>query len=170
MKVAVTDACIFIEILELEIADFFFDLPIHVHTSLDIWSELHSQQQEILNTFCEKAKLIIHTLDESEQTGLINQSFPKSLSAQDKTVIFLAEKLEAMILSSDKPVRSYAKSHSIEYHGLLWILDQLVTNQHITSDIACQKLSSQVERNLFYQNNPKLLSEVKKRMAKWCGE
>lgn len=35
MKIAVTDACIFIDLLLLDLVEPFFDLELEVHTSLD---------------------------------------------------------------------------------------------------------------------------------------
>ena len=43
-----------------------------------------------------------------------------SLSDNDKSVIFLADKLDAKVISSDKAVRNYAKSKAIDCHGMLW--------------------------------------------------
>ncbi len=41
MRLAVTDACIFIDLIELHITSEFFALPIEFHTSLDVFNELY---------------------------------------------------------------------------------------------------------------------------------
>ena len=48
MRIAVTDACIFIDLLELAITSPFFGLDLGVHTTIDVMGELHQEQQEIL--------------------------------------------------------------------------------------------------------------------------
>ena len=48
MKVAVTDACIFIDLLELDITSLFFRLNLEIHTTVEVVDELFSEQQEIL--------------------------------------------------------------------------------------------------------------------------
>lgn len=40
MLIAVTDACIFIDLIELKITAPFFKLDIEVHTTIDVWNEL----------------------------------------------------------------------------------------------------------------------------------
>lgn len=41
MKIAVTDACIFIDIIELGLSGHFFNLPFKIHTTLDVLNELY---------------------------------------------------------------------------------------------------------------------------------
>ncbi len=48
MKLAITDACIFIDLIELRLTSEFFKLPIEIHTSLDVYNELYPEQKEIL--------------------------------------------------------------------------------------------------------------------------
>jgi predicted DNA-binding protein (UPF0278 family) len=56
--------------------------------------------------------------------ALLSAAMPKGLSPEDQSVIYVAQKLEAILLSSDKPVRKLAEKLSIEYHGMIWIFDQ----------------------------------------------
>lgn len=57
MKIAVTDACIFIDIIELGLSGEFFNLPFEIHTTLDVLNELYPSQQQVLNTFTDEEKL-----------------------------------------------------------------------------------------------------------------
>ena len=41
MKLAITDACIFIDICDLEITQPFFALDLEIHTSVDVFNELY---------------------------------------------------------------------------------------------------------------------------------
>jgi predicted nucleic acid-binding protein len=110
---------------------------------------------------------IIHNLTEEERIKIQSQTFPRSLSDVDKSVIFLAEKHNVMILSSDKAVRNYAKAQAIEYHGMLWILDRLVEFDLISRPIAILKIQLLVEKNIVYRNNMELITEIAKRIKKW---
>jgi hypothetical protein len=49
IKVAVTDACIFIDLYELGLTNSFFALDLEAHTTLAVLNELYSEQQQILN-------------------------------------------------------------------------------------------------------------------------
>ena len=69
-----------------------------------------------------------------DRLKLKNTAFPRSLSDVDKSVILVAQINNAMILSSDKAVRNFAKTSAIEYHVMLWIFDQLIELYYILSD------------------------------------
>lgn len=88
----------------------------------------------------------------------------------DCTVLFLAFQMDAMVLSSDKVVRNYAKKKSIDYHGMLWIFDVLIVQNCITAEMAGIKFRQLMSSNYIYQNNTVLLLEMNKRLKKWSGE
>ena len=43
MKLAVTDACIFIDLIELDLVSAFFQLHMELHTTVDVINELYSE-------------------------------------------------------------------------------------------------------------------------------
>lgn len=88
----------------------------------------------------------------------------------DCTVLYLAFRMDATVLSSDKVVRNYAKNHSIDYHGMLWIFDELIVQECIVAEMAITKLRQLMLSNYIYQNNTVLLNEMNKRLKKWAGE
>lgn len=167
MKIAITDACIFIDLIELRLTSQFFGLQVEVHTSLDVYNELYPEQQELLKAYQSIGKLIIHNLTPEEKIQIQNETFPRSLSEIDKSVLFLAEKHNAMVISSDKSVRNYAKSRSIEYHGIFWIFDCLIDLNIISGPDAIKKIQKLISNNIFYRNNMELVAEINKRIVKW---
>jgi predicted nucleic acid-binding protein len=167
MKIAVTDACIFIDLIELKLTSEFFALTIEIHTSLDVINELYPDQKEILKAYQSVGKLYVHNLSSEEKIKIHNGIISKALSDNDKTVIYLADKLNAIILSSDKAVRNFAKSKAIEYHGMLWIFDMLVELNLINSSKAIANIEFLFSRNIIYQNNTELISEKEKRINNW---
>ena len=104
MKLAITDACIFIDIYELQLTTEFFSLDIEVHTSYDVFVEVHEHQKELLKAFQKMGKFTLHNISEKDRKEIYSTDYPKSLSDTDKTVLHLAQKLNAMVLSSDKTV------------------------------------------------------------------
>jgi hypothetical protein len=167
MLIAITDACIFIDLIDLKITAPFFSLDIEVHTTIDVWNELYESHQETLKAYQSVDKLTIHILEEHEIDELIEMRYPKSLSPADQTVIYIAEKLDAILLSSDKAVRNFSKSKAIDHHGMFWIFDQLVEKSIITKYFATLKLKYLVKNNVMYNNNVKLLLEAEKRFTLW---
>jgi hypothetical protein len=167
MRIAVTDACIFIDILDLKIASLFFGLDLDIHTSFDVFNELYDEQKELLKAYELGGKLKIHNITSEERLEIMASNFPKSLSDNDKTVIFLAKKINGMVLSSDKAVRNHAKDQAIEYHGMLWVFDKLMELELLKPADAIDKIKLLVSMNIIYQNNADLMTEINNRIEIW---
>lgn len=165
MRIAVTDACIFIDLIDLELLNETCCLPIVIYTTIDVLYELNTSQQRLILLLQSESKIIIETLSSEEMSQILLRDFPASLSLTDKTVIFLSEKFDAIIISSDKAIRNCAGKFAIEYHGILWVIDQLADNKIITTRQINEKLV-QLTKNKFYANNPELMTEITKRLDK----
>ena len=79
------------------------------------------------------------------------------------------EKLSATVISSDKAVRNFAKSKVIEYHGMLWIFDQVVERQLLDFSIAIKKIEELFSKNIIYLNNTELVNEKERRIKIWSS-
>ena len=169
MQIAVTDACIFIDLLELEITSSFFSLDLEIHTTVEVINELYPEQQKILRAYQTVKKLTVHNLAAEDLKTVQSMPFPKALSQQDKSVLYVASQLEAIVLSSDKPVRNFAKKQTLETHGMFWIFDQLVNHSLLTQRKAADKLHELMNSNLMYRNNLTLWKEANLRFKSWEG-
>lgn len=167
IKIAVTDACIFIDLYDLGLVNSFFDLELEIHTTTSVYFELYEEQQQVLKAYQSIDSLIVHNLLESDFLQIHSESFPKSLSETDKSVLYIANKLNACVLSSDKTVRNSAKNKGIEYHGMIWIFDKLVEENLLTKKEAFLKLKQLVAINFIFQNNQSLVAEIQKRFKSW---
>ena len=167
MQVVVTDACIFIDLIELKITSYFFDLDIEVHTTFDVWNELYDNQQQLLKAYQSVGKLTTHILDPEDIEIIVNSNYPRGLSAPDKSVLYIAEKIDAILLSSDKAVRNFAKERAVNVHGMFWILDELVVNNLVSKELASSRLHELLTNNLMYNNNMNLWKEADKRFKLW---
>lgn len=169
MKVVITDACIFIDVIELQLTSLFFQLALEIHTTADVLNELYQSQQQILEGYKASNKLMVHVLTAQEQIELFTTPYPNALTPEDKSVLFVAKKLkDASVLSSDKLVRNCAKNQGIEYHGMLWILDQLVDQKLLAKPVASNKINALVNSNVIYKNNNELLTEINIRLKLWA--
>jgi len=167
VKLAITDACIFIDLCDLGLVPLFFRLDLEIHTSLDVFNDSYPAQQELLAQSQAAGKLAVHSIKEQDRLAILAAVYPRSLSDNDKTVLYLAKKLHAMVLSSDKTVRNFAKEHAIEYHGMIWIFDQLVAASFLTAPEAAEKLQKLINTNFIYRNNAQLVAEMNTRLKKW---
>ena len=167
MKLAVTDACIFIDLYELQLTSKFFQLNLELHTSLDVFNELYDEQQELLRAFEISNKLVLHNITESDRVEINKIESLKGLSISDRTALYVADKIGAIVISSDKAVRKQARKQCIEYHGMLWVFDQLVDQGIIEGSQAISKLKHLILTNIIYQNNSELRTELSKRIKLW---
>lgn len=167
VKIAVTDANIFIDLCDLELTQSFFNLQLEIHTSTAVIHELYAEQKAILHMYQLNGRLQVHNLQGQELIEIDNQNYPKSLSIADKTVLHIANKIHACVLSSDKVVRSYAKNKEIEYHGMIWIFDNFVDTLTLTPQEASTKLNQLIASNFHFRNNQKLVIEIEKRLKLW---
>lgn len=167
MVIAVTDACVFIDLLDLELTAEFFDLDMEIHTTIEVWNEIAHEQQLVLKAYRSVGKLSIHILEPEDFKKMETITFPKSLSEPDKSVVYMAGKLDAILLTSDGPVRKFAGKQAIDRHGMLWILDELVNGHLITRSVASRRLIQLTSTNMMYLNNKKLQKEIKKRLNEW---
>lgn len=62
VKIAVTDANIFIDLYNLGLINDFFNLEFEIHTTASVLMELYKEQQEILRAYQSVGKLEIHNL------------------------------------------------------------------------------------------------------------
>jgi hypothetical protein len=168
MKLVVTDACIFIDVIELQLTSEFFGLELEIHTTVDVINELFPQQQQLLRAYEYGGKLTIHVLTPADQEAISNENFPRALSPEDCSVIYIARKLNAVVLSSDKPVRRHAENLTIEYHGMFWIFDKLVEEKLLSGVIAISKLTKLMHSNIIYKSNLEMVHEVEKRIKSWA--
>ncbi|MCG9880938.1 MAG: hypothetical protein MH472_10110 [Bacteroidia bacterium] len=167
IKIAVTDACIFIDLYDLGLVASFFNLEIEIHTTSAVLYELYSEQQQILQAYQSVDRLTVHNIQEQDFIEIYSEEYPKSISETDKSVLHIANKLNACVLSSDKALRNCAKNKDIEYHGMIWIFDKLVETSVLTPKEAASKLKQLVATNFVFQNNQQLVAELEKRLKIW---
>ena len=174
MKIAVADACIFIDLIELKLMPPFFKLgstplELEIHTTLEVMDELYPEQQKILKAYETAQQLTVHNISAEGLEEIQSFDFPKTLSQQDKSAIYMASQLNAMVLSSDKPLRNFAIKVAVVVHGMFWIFDQLIYKDLLDQEEAIVKIRHLMHTNLIYQNNIQLWKEANKRITLWGG-
>lgn len=166
MKIIVNDANILIDLVDLRMLPYFFQLEYEFHTTTIILDELFDEQKEELVPYIETGRLIVDDLTEEDfvKIIMIRAAKPK-LSEQDCSAFHRAQKDNAALITSDNTLRKYAKANDLEVHGHLWVFDNLVDKSILSGSTAIEKLNE-----LCHVINPKLglpKNECNKRIKSW---
>jgi len=144
MRVVVNDANILIDLIKLQMLEIFFSLEWQFHsTDLIIGNELYDEQKEMLQPFIQSGKLYIQELSAADLFTIMQlQAEKPTLSDKDCSALLYAQKLKALLITSDNPLRKFATQKGIEVHGHLWVFDELVQEQRISPSLAIKKLKA----------------------------
>lgn len=160
MRIAITDANIFIDLTKLKALQHLFVMDLEIITTREVYDELYEWQQELLATFVTTGKLTIHSFSAEEWELLSRLPDRRGLTQQDKTVLFLAQMKEAIVLSGDGPLRKHCKELRLEVRGILWILERFITHKLVTHQEAVTLLN---ELQVFNSRLPAVECEQKRK-------
>ena len=120
MKIAVQDANVLIDLELAGLFDLWFQLGIETHTT-----DLMAGHVQALAYF-KSGEVREHGLsfEELNQVSELEREVGSKAKFNDCSVLFLAVKLDAMLISGDKALRIAGKARQLEVHGTLWIMDQ----------------------------------------------
>jgi predicted nucleic acid-binding protein len=163
MVIAVNDANIFIDLLEINLIEEFFGLSLDLHTTNLVLNELDYSQQQIIRKHITKKRLTIKVLSDAELNELKAEDITSNkLSKQDISVYAYAKELKAIILTSDKRLRIEAKKKGFEVHGVLWVFEAMMAQKLMKPKVAIDKLMELMKINTWLP-----MEECHKRIEKW---
>jgi hypothetical protein len=164
MRIAVKDANVFIDLEIAGLFDLWFQLGIETHTSVFIRAELEKGDHIASLAYFESGQVICHDFEFDEiiiVQGLMLE-VNQAAGFNDCSVLFLAEKLKAPLLSGDGALRRSAAKRGVQVMGTLWIIDQLVDAGLLKPTVAAKKL-----RQLIQGNRRLPMDECKSRLNHW---
>ena len=164
MRVAVKDANIILDLYDIALLDTFLEIDFQFITSDFVKGEIKTPgAMEQLAEMAQSGMIEIISLEYEELNDLfLLKESNRALSITDCSVLYLAEKYDAIMLSGDRSLRNTAKDAGIEYHGILWVLDMLIETEKISHSEAMDKL------NLLMSINSRLpVDECRKRLIRW---
>lgn len=164
MRVAVQDANILIDLELAGLLDSWLALGIETHTTDFIVRQLKTGGHREALARIRKGGIQRHALGAAEMAEMVGlfQELSGGPDLNDCSVLFLARKLDALLLTGDKPLRIEAERRRIEVHGTLWILDQLVAEAVISPENAAARLRGLLDTGRFLP-----LRESEKRIRMW---
>jgi hypothetical protein len=162
MKIAVTDANIFIDLIRLNMLALLFSIEMEIYTTQEVVDQLNDSQARELAAFLESRHLKVYRLTEEELEAVIAFEAPRSLELADRAVAWLSIRLAATVLTGDGVLRKFCQTKQLEVRGILWFFDCLVEKELFTPRFAAEKLAE------LQQINPRLpRSEIAIRLQKW---
>lgn len=139
-EIVVQDACILIDLIDLDLIDLFFQMNFSVFTTLQVVNEITLDTQKAkINIFLDNGQLQIDSTGTIEDTFELFAKHP-ALSIADSSVLELAIRKEAIIFSSDGSLRKISVKKGLTVRGSLWIIEELFNRKIITTEIALKKL------------------------------
>jgi predicted nucleic acid-binding protein len=140
-EIVIKDACIFFDLIDLGLLSVFYKLDVIVITTPQVINEIiDTSQLTEVNEYIENGKLKIDNEGGFEILTFITQNNP-GLSFSDASVLEVAERIGASILSSDKSLRNVSGRQGLLVRGLLWVLEELYIQRLIELDIMFEMLS-----------------------------
>lgn len=164
MKIAVQDANVLIDLELAGLFDLWFQLGIETHTTDLIKGELEYGNHLQALAYFKSGQVQEHRLsfEELDQVSKLEQEVGSRAKFNDCSVLFLAVKLDAMLISGDKPLRKAGEVRCVEVHGTLWIMDKLVAAKVMSGDIAAAKLEHLLSMERYLP-----AEECQMRLKKW---
>jgi hypothetical protein len=162
MKLAVTDANIFIDLIKLQMLAMLFAIDMEIHTTREIVDQLNEGQYANLIEFIGPHHLRVHDLSDRQLQEVIQLDAPRALEFADKSVAWLSMELSATVLTGDGPLRKYCKAKDLEVRGIIWLFDTIVEKGLMKPSLAADKMDYLVS---FNSRLPK--EECAQRIQKW---
>ena len=163
-RIAVQDANVFIDLELAGLFDLWLQTGIETHTTDLNREELVKGGHVQSLAYFESGHVHEHhlTFEDMVEVAHLEREIGSKAKFNDCSVIFLAIKLNAMLISGDKPLRKAGQARRIEVHGTLWILDQLVERKLISPGIAAMKLEHLRSLDRFFPD-----AECQLRLRRW---
>lgn len=156
MRLLVTDANIFIDLVHLGVIEAFFRLPFEIHTSDIVWDEISAHHPAF-----EGMSVHVHSVEPDEMKTFLrlNEHYP-GLGMADCSVIYFSELLQGICLTGDGTLRKIVQTRGQEVHGILFVVKQFAECR-IYTFTECGDILQQLKRI-----NPRLpKTEIDKLLA-----
>lgn len=144
MKIVVTDANIFFDLIGIGALALFFQLEHEVHTTSFVIDECSPKDLGELRAFIASGKLRVRDFDADELIAVGSTGRRKGLRPPDRSVLYHARELKGWVLSGDKDMRRECIEMKLECHGILWCVAELQRQGHYDAS-QCMELLDVLE-------------------------
>lgn len=165
MKILVNDTNIFIDLHSVGLLEEMCRLPYEIHTVDLVVAEIaDADQRRIFDELVDRGEIYVDGFTADEVIEIVEEhsSVSGNLSIPDCSVCYFARKHNVPMLTGDRRLRRYAEEQSIEVHGILFIFDELVRHDIISTSMAADRLEE-----LFAINARLPKAEIRDRINRW---
>ena len=165
MKILVNDTNIFIDLHSVGLLEEMCRLPYEIHTVDLVVAEIaDADQRRIFDELVARGEISVDGFTADEVIEIVEEhsSVSGNLSIPDCSVCYFARKHNVPMLTGDRRLRRYAEEQSIEVHGILFIFDELVRHDIISTSMAADRLE---ELFAIIARLPK--AEIRDRINRW---
>lgn len=165
MKILVNDTNFFIDLHSVGLLEEMCRLPYEIHTVDFVVAEIaDADQRRIFDELVAQGGIFIDGFTADEVIEIVEEhsSVSGNLSIPDCSVCYFARKHNVPMLTGDRRLRRYAEEQSIEVHGILFIFDELVRHDIISTSMAADRLEE-----LFAINARLPKTEIRNRINRW---
>ncbi len=165
MKILVNDTNIFIDLHSVGLLEEMCRLPYEIHTVDLVVAEIaDADQRRIFDELVARGEISVDGFTADEVIEIVEEhsSVSGNLSIPDCSVCYFARKHNVPMLTGDRRLRRYAEEQSIEVHGILFIFDELVRHDIISTSMAADRLEE-----LFVINARLPKAEIRDRINRW---
>lgn len=139
-EIVIKDACILFDLVDLNLLGDFFQLEVIAFTTPQVVGEITNESQwSIISEYIRNEKLKVDSDGQFEILSRLYEEHP-GLSFADSSVLELAIRKQAVLLSSDGSLRKISVKMNLVVRGVLWIIEELYNKEFIGRDIAIEKL------------------------------
>jgi len=166
---AVLDASVLIDMTSLDLLEPWFALGYETATTTLVWREVNRRSQKVrLQEYVRSGGLAIEPVGAELLTEivLLQATLGGKVSLEDASVLQISTSPQTMLLSSDKVLRRCAEDRGIKVHGLLWMMDLMVSRGKLLPGIAADRLEQMIAKKA--TRLP--LAECRQRIRKWINE
>ena len=163
-EIAIKDACILIDLIDLTLLKEFFQLDLIVFTTPQVINEIADENQKLeVSQFLDTGVLNVDTEGILENIQNLIDEY-STLSFADCSVIEAAARRNAIIFSADGSLRKISKKQGFTVRGTLWIIKEFYEKNILTQEEAIHKLElySEINERAPRKEIRKLISEFKK--------
>ena len=144
-KIVVNDTNVFIDLFSVGLLEEFFSLPWEVHTTDLVMLELTKEGQgDTVGKYRQDGRLHVPTLEGKDMIAIGQlkalHEGKTNVSIADCSVWYYAKQNKYVLLTGDRKLRKASVLDGVEVHGIIYVFDNLVDTDVITTEVAAIKL------------------------------